>query len=184
LRRQLCSCRVGVNSCILCRRWAAQARKKSAISCYHVMVIATHIKKLSAGDIELARTLFAVMASVFGEGLSPVSSQYAASLLSRDDFWVIAALANGEPIAGLTAFVLPLVRSELSELFIYDIAVMPTHQRHGIGRRLVEMARSLAVERGIATTWVPVENEDVHALEFYRSVGGTPSSVTIFTFSQ
>ena len=68
-------------------------------------------------------------------------------------------------------------------MLIYDIAVVPMHQRHGIGRQLVEMARSLATERGIATTWVPAENEDVHALEFYRSLGGTPSSVTIFTFS-
>jgi len=112
-----------------------------------------------------------------------VSAEYAASLLKRDDFWVIAALVDGQPIAGLTAVVLPLSRSELAEVFIYDIAVVPTHQRHGIGRRLMEKVRGLAAERGIATTWVPVENEDIHALDFYRSMGGAPSAVTIFTFS-
>jgi aminoglycoside 3-N-acetyltransferase I len=144
----------------------------------------THIKKLSTGEIELARSLFSIMASVFGESPRSVSAEYAASLLNRDDFWVIAALVDGEPIAGLTAFVLPLTRAECAELFIYDIAVLPTYQRHGIGRWLVETARGLAAERGIATAWVPAENSDVHALEFYRSLRGVPSSVTIFTFSQ
>ena len=145
---------------------------------------ATHIRKLSVGDAELARSLFSVMASVFGTNAHSVSVEHIASLLSRDDFWVIAALAEGAPIAGLTAFVLPLTHSELSELFIYDIAVAPVYQRRGIGSRLVQMARSLAADRGIATTWVPVENEDVHAIEFYRSMGGAPSPVTIFTFSK
>ena len=144
----------------------------------------THIRKLAAGDTELAQLVFSVMASVFGEASDSVSAEYVAALLNREDFWVIAALVDGEPIAGLTAFILPLTRSELAELFIYDIAVVPTHQRHGIGRRLVEKVRHLATERGIATIWVPAENEDIHALEFYRSMDGAPSAVTIFTFSK
>jgi aminoglycoside 3-N-acetyltransferase I len=148
------------------------------------MMSTTHIRKLAAGDTELAQLLFSVMASVFRQAPDSVSAEYVASLLNRDDFWIIAALVDGEPIAGLTAFVLPMTRSELAELFIYDIAVVPTYQRHGIGRRLVEKVRHLATERGIATTWVLAENEDIHALEFYRSMGGAPSAVTIFTFSE
>lgn len=104
-------------------------------------------------------------------------------MLNRDDFLVIAGLADGVPIAGLTAYVLPLTRSETAEIFIYDIAVAPTHQRQGVGRRLVQEVRSIATRRNIATTWVPADNEDDFALEFYRSIGGTPQAVTIFNFS-
>jgi aminoglycoside 3-N-acetyltransferase I len=143
----------------------------------------TRIKKLSAAETELARSLFSVMASVFGEDTSPRSLEYVESLLRRKDFWVAAALANGEPVAGLTAFVLPQTRAQSAELFIYDIAVVPTHRQRGIGRRLVKTVRDLAAERGITTTWVSAENEDIHALDFYRSLGGAPSPVTIFTFS-
>jgi aminoglycoside 3-N-acetyltransferase I len=142
----------------------------------------THIRRLSAGDGELARSLFTVMAGVFGECASPVSLAYAAALVAREDALVVAALSDGQPIAGLTAFVLPLTRSELAELFIYDIAVLPAHQRRGIGRRLVETARELAGAAGVATAWVPADNEDVHALEFYRAIGGAPTPVTVFTF--
>jgi len=123
------------------------------------------------------------MASVFGESSALVSQEYAAALLHRDDFIVIAGLLDGEPIAGLTAFVIPLTRSETAEMFIYDIAVVPTHQRQGIGRRLVQEVRGFATRRNIATTWVPADNEDDIALDFYRSIGGTPQVVTIFTFS-
>jgi len=145
---------------------------------------AIRIKKLTTDDAELAHSLFAVMASVFGEGAGSTSLEYVASLLSRDDFWALAALADGEPIAGLSAFVLPLTRAKRAELLIYDIAVLPAHQRRGVGRQLVETAVGLATERGIATTWVPAENADAHALEFYRSLGGVPTAATVFTFSR
>ena len=79
---------------------------------------------------------------------------------------------------------MPLTRTESTELFIYDIAVRPEHQRRGIGRQLVQTVRELAAETGIMTTWVPAENEDDHAVEFYRSIGGVPNPVTVFTFEE
>jgi aminoglycoside 3-N-acetyltransferase I len=30
--------------------------------------------------------------------------------------------------------------------------------------------------------FVPADNDDQHALDFYRALGGSPSSVTFFTF--
>jgi len=32
--------------------------------------------------------------------------------------------------------------------------------------------------------FVPADNEDDDALDFYRALGGTPSSVTFFSFSE
>jgi len=94
----------------------------------------------------------------------------------------LAALIDRAPIGGLTAFSLPLTRSEETELLIYDIDVEPKYQRRGVARQLVQKVRELAAENDIATTWVPAENEDQHAPEFYLSIGGTPNPVTIFTF--
>ncbi|MEO0619827.1 MAG: GNAT family N-acetyltransferase [Pseudomonadota bacterium] len=140
------------------------------------------IKTLEATDIELSQSVFAVMASVFEEPRQSTSRKYVADLLSRSDLFVVAALVDGKPIAGLTAFKLPLTRSETAEMFVYDVAVLPAYQQHGIGRRLMQEVRSLAAAQAIATTWVPAEDEDVHALDFYRAIGGKPSPVTIFTF--
>jgi aminoglycoside 3-N-acetyltransferase I len=51
----------------------------------------------------------------------------------------------------------------------------------GIGRRLVEALRDAAnaIE---ADVFVPADDEDLHALDFYRALGGEPAPVTIFTF--
>jgi aminoglycoside 3-N-acetyltransferase I len=138
----------------------------------------TQIIRLTPDDSELAVAVFSMMASVLALG-----ADYVTRLLSRNDFCALAALEDGKPIGGLTAFILPLTRSELAELFIYDIAVQRAHRRRGIGRQLVDTIRGLAADAGIATTWVPAEDNDAGALEFYRAIGGAPAPATIFTFS-
>src|SRR5580704_10665489 len=67
--------------------------------------------------------------------------------------------------------------------FIYDIAVRPDHRRKGVGRRLVTALCEQASKCGIREVFVPADSDDVHALDFYRALGGAPSPVTIFTFS-
>jgi aminoglycoside 3-N-acetyltransferase I len=86
-------------------------------------------------------------------------------------------------VGGLTAHVLLMTASEGAEVFLYDIAVAPDHQRRGIGRQLVDALRSEASSRGISTMFVPADDDDTHALRFYAALGGRPSKVTLFEFS-
>lgn len=142
------------------------------------------IERLTVADLERAREVFVVMASVFDTDAEPLSDAYVARILAREDVWVLAASVNGRAVGGLTAFTLPLTRAEVFELFIYDIAVMPAYQRQGIGRQLVTTLRAHAAVGGIGVVFVPADNEDTHALDFYRALGGAPTAVTIFTFSE
>lgn len=141
------------------------------------------LKKLNPSDRELARALFTLMAEVFEEDSGALSDGYIDRLLGREDFWAIAAFAGEDLIGGLTAHTLPMTRSEASELFIYDIAVRGDQQRKGVGRALVAELRAQAATRGIHDVFVPADNEDTHALDFYRALGGEASPVTIFTFT-
>lgn len=140
------------------------------------------IRRLGSSDAALALKTFATMAAVFEEGEHDVQLAYAEQLLLRTDFWVIAAIENTEVVGGLTAHALPMTRSEETELFIYDIAVREDHQRRGIGRALMSRLFALGKAAGIDVFFVPAENEDTHALDFYRSVGGAATAVTFFTF--
>jgi aminoglycoside 3-N-acetyltransferase I len=139
--------------------------------------------RLTVADRELARRLFAVMADVFGEDDQPLGDAYLDRLLGRPEFWAIAAFAGEEVVGGLTAHTLPMTRAEGSELFIYDVAVRADHQRQGVGRRLIAALREGAAAAGIDVVFVPADNDDTHALDFYRALGGAGSPVTIFTFS-
>jgi aminoglycoside 3-N-acetyltransferase I len=140
------------------------------------------LKRLKTGDREQARVMFTVVAEVFDEGRGELSDDYIDQLLAREDFWAIAAFVGDDIVGGITAHTLPMTRTQSYEVFIYDLAVRSDHQRQGIGRRLVEELRAQAAAVGIRNVFVPADNEDVHALDFYRALGGEDAPVTIFTF--
>lgn len=97
-------------------------------------MITINFQRVRVDDVSLGMALFSLMSSVFDEPLCDHSAAYVEKLLRREDCWAIAAIEDRAPAGGLTAFTLPMTRSQLDELLIYDLAVLPTHQRRGIGR--------------------------------------------------
>jgi aminoglycoside 3-N-acetyltransferase I len=75
-----------------------------------------------------------------------------------------------------------MTSAETSELFIYDVAVRRDRQWSGVGRRLIADLRDQVAAVGIEVLFVPADNDDTHALDFYRALGGLASPVTFFTF--
>jgi aminoglycoside 3-N-acetyltransferase I len=140
--------------------------------------------RLAPGEAALATTMFTMMAEVFSEPAGILTNEYVAELLGRAAFWAIAAIDGDEVVGGLTAHALPMTRAQGFELFLYDLAVRPDRQRRGIGRRLVARLREEAAAEGADNVFVPADDDDDHALEFYRALGGSPSPVTIFTFDR
>lgn len=140
------------------------------------------VKRLGVADVALAQETFRLMAEVFDEGVGELTAAYVSGLLGRADFWAMAALWDARPIGGITAHVLPMTRSEARELFIYDLAVQPVHQRRGVGRLLVETLCRDAAAAGVPVAFVPADVEDDHAVAFYQALGGQAAPVTIFSF--
>ncbi len=139
------------------------------------------VRRLGALEYELASTVTRVMAEIFDEG-NGSSSDRLSRLLQDERFWLFGAFDGERPVGGLTAHVISLTREEGCELMIYDVAVLPSHQRHGIGARLMSTVLDAAREQGLLNTFVPADNEDQHALDFYHAIGGEPQAVTIFNF--
>jgi aminoglycoside 3-N-acetyltransferase I len=141
------------------------------------------VVRLSAGDRDLAKQLFSLMADVFEEDCERLNDEYVERLLAREEFWAIAAFSGDEIVGGMTAHTLPMTRTASSEVVIYDLAVRGDHRRRGVGRRLVTQLRKEAAALGIGDVFVPADNDDIHALDFYRALGGVASPVTFFTFA-
>jgi aminoglycoside 3-N-acetyltransferase I len=147
-------------------------------------MIEVRTRRLTAADRETARALLAMMAEVFEEPSERLGDAYLARMLERGDFWIIAAFHGDAIVGGLTAHTLPMTRAERREVFIYDIAVRKDHQRKGVGRRLMAALLESAAASGIDDVFVAADNEDAHALDFYRALGGVAAPVTMFTFSK
>ena len=139
---------------------------------------------LKSGNRDLARSLFATMAAIFGEESQALSDGYVDRLLAREDFLAIAALAGDRVAGGLTAHVIPLTRNQASEVFVYDVAVRLEDRRKGVGRKLVTALREFVCAKGFDGVFVLAENADVDALNFYRSIGGVACPVTLFEFER
>jgi Acetyltransferases len=140
------------------------------------------VRRLARGDEEAAGDMFAMMADVFDEDSEQLGKEYIDGLLGRDDFWAIAAFAGPHIVGGLTAHTLPMTRSRSSEVFIYDLAVHRDHRRQGVAGGLVRALREAASQAGIHETFVLADDEDLHALDFYRAQGAIGSPVTCFVF--
>lgn len=126
--------------------------------------------------------MFSLMAEVFEEERQPLTAGYVDRLLQRPGFWAIAAFVDGAIVGGITAHTLPLTNAETSEIFVYDIAVRPDQQRKGVGRRLIGALREEAAAAGVTVLFVLADNEDAHALDFYRALGAAPTPTTMFSF--
>lgn len=143
----------------------------------------TTIRRLSADDVALADATFALIADVFEDEYEPRDSVVGLpALLADDRFWAFAALDGDEVVGGLTAHVVPMTRDATDELFIYDVAVRPDRQRQGVGRLLMTATIAAAAADGIDVVFVAADDDDEHALDFYRALGGRPGPATFFDF--
>lgn len=143
-------------------------------------MIPTTLTRLTSSDPALARETFRVMAEVFDEGFEPLGDAHLLAMLRDPRFWAFAAVEDRAVVGGVTAHALPMTRAPRLELMLFDIAVIPARQRSGVGRALVSALRASAREAGIADTFVLADEEDTHALDFYRALGGTASRVVMF----
>jgi aminoglycoside 3-N-acetyltransferase I len=141
------------------------------------------IQRLTPHDIREAGTLFQVLTTAFDEPSRALSDTYLHEILSRTDFWALAAIDQGDIVGGLTAHTLPMTQSESEELFIYDVAVRCDCRRRGVGAALLGSLRTLAKAEGIDSIFVAADSDDSHALEFYRYCGGAAASAVLFSFT-
>lgn len=61
--------------------------------------------------------------------------------------------------------------------WIYYLAVLPEHQRHGFGRALVKEAEQRLLERGCAKVNLQVRSGNDAVVDFYRGLGYSADEV-------
>ncbi|GAA3965472.1 GNAT family N-acetyltransferase [Mucilaginibacter dorajii] len=141
------------------------------------------IRRLASDDVMIAEQLIGIFKDVFDHNdMIAAKPSYLKTLLRRHEFVCIAAIYKGEVIGGLTAYELPMYYSEYTDLFIYDIAVKAALQQNGIGSKLLEAIKDWGKQNYIREIFVDADEEDVQALDFYRSTQGFEAKTVQFTF--
>lgn len=140
------------------------------------------IKRLTKEDLSAFNSLIDMFNLVFEEEPKIRTETHSLKLLGRNDFIAIAAISENQVVGGLTAYELPMVYSDYSEIFLYDLAVKSEYQRMGIGKRLIQNLKEYCIKNGIKEFFVLAHEEDEHAIEFYRATGGKSERVVNFLY--
>lgn len=142
------------------------------------------IRKLKHSEIDKFIDVINVFESVFEmQNFKRPPDEYLQRLLAKDGFNVFVAVTGEKVIAGLTAYLLDAYYLKGSYLYIYDLAVLPSFQRKGIGKALIRSVIEFYKSRDVAEIFVQAELPDDHAIEFYRSTGGREEPVVSFSYS-
>jgi aminoglycoside 3-N-acetyltransferase I len=133
------------------------------------------IRTLGPADEPALRGMLAMFGAAFGEpdtyGAAPPRSAYLERLLADPHFIAVAALAGGEVVGGLAAYVLPKFEQERSEVYIYDLAVAEAHRRQGIATALIRELQATAARIGAWVIYVQADHGDDPAIALYTRLG-------------
>jgi aminoglycoside 3-N-acetyltransferase I len=139
-------------------------------------------KQLATNDLPMFKSLIGMFNVVFEEEQNIGSDAHLLKLLGNNGFIAIAAVSENEVLGGLTAYELPMIYSDASEVILYDMAVREEHQRMGIGKGLIQSLKEYCTKNGIETFFVMAHEEDLHAVEFYHATGGKSEKVLNFLY--
>lgn len=133
------------------------------------------LRRLGAGDIDLARRLNAMFGKAFDEPDTyegdPPSAAYLAGLLGKPHVIALTALSGEELVGGLFGYELDKLERARREVYIYDLAVAEDHRRRGIATALIGRCRDIAAERGAWVIFVQADPGDGPAVALYEKLG-------------
>lgn len=139
-------------------------------------------KKLQSGNEKEFHDLVLLFNEVF-ETENDVNKENIRCLLNNPSFVYVVAFHQHEVIGGITAYELMLYDNPGSVMYVYDLAVQNSHQRSGIGSKLVAELLADCRQKGIKELFVQAEEADGHAVQFYQKLGGESLKTRQFHFS-
>ena len=132
-------------------------------------------KRLTGSDVPLLKELLGVFGEAFEEpetyqGRVP-DDGYLGSLLAQEHFIVLVAQSGESTVGGLVAYVLDKFEQQRREIYIYDLAVLKDHRRHGVATALIRQLRQIGKESGAYVIFVQADRGDIGAIKLYQSLG-------------
>jgi ribosomal protein S18 acetylase RimI-like enzyme len=97
---------------------------------------------------------------------------------------LVVAVDNGQVVGFVSAVHYVHPDKPRPEMWINEVGVAPTHQRRGLGKRLLHSLFVVARRLGCAEAWVGTDRANTAAMRLYAAAGSTeaPTDHVMFTF--
>ena len=133
------------------------------------------LRRLQADDLAAMRAMTAMLGRAFDDvptyTAAPPDDAYLRTMLANPHFIALAAFADGRPVGGLAAYVLPKFEQARSEIYLYDLAVDAAFRRRGIALALVRELQAVARAIGAYVVFVQADHGDDPAVALYTRLG-------------
>ncbi len=126
------------------------------------------IRKLDSNDLETFKSLLLIYRQEFELEMTNISDEKLLEILKNSRVHIYVVQVNNEIIGGLTMHVLPYYYGQGDLGYIYDVAVIKSHQNQGYGKKLMSHVLECSKNLGMEEVYVEAEIEDLDAIEFYR----------------
>ena len=135
--------------------------------------MAIELRWLGPGDGAL---LDRVAPDVFDD---PVAPRWTRAFLDDPRHHLVVALDDGV-VVGMASGVDYVHPDKAPQLFVNEVGVAPSHQRRGIGRRLVDAMIARGRARGCTYAWVGTEEDNLAARALYERAGGAAEPFVLY----
>ena len=124
------------------------------------------VRTLEPKDAPLAADVVKLFAG------ADVSLEYMEIFLSNRSNYLIVAELNGHLAGFLLAYALQRLKQVSYKMFIYEIEVLETQRRRGVGSALIAFVREIVRTERMISAFVLTSYSNEVAVEFYKSTGG------------
>jgi aminoglycoside 3-N-acetyltransferase I len=133
------------------------------------------VRRVSAGELDLMRSLNALFAAVFADPESyerhRPTDDHLREVLAKDHVIALAALIGGRMAGGLVAYELDKLEQARREIYLYDLAVAHADRRQGVATALIRRLQAIARARGAYVVFVQADHGDDAAIALYEKLG-------------
>lgn len=140
------------------------------------------IELIKPEEIDKFMALRQIFIEVFEEDASELDEEQSKRLSDNRNFIAIGATVGFELAGGLTGHLVTNYYKGGLDLFIYDIAIKPEHQRKGIGVELLNYTKQFCKNHGVKEMYVAAESADENALAYYRKTDAEEISTKFFNY--
>jgi ribosomal protein S18 acetylase RimI-like enzyme len=123
------------------------------------------VRRLEPGDESVARTV----ARGFKD--AEISIAYSGMFLANPSNYLIVAEVAGELVGFLLAYRLDRIDRPTGQLFVYEVAVDPSHRQQGIGTALMQFACSIVEQERLMKAFTLTDRDNEAAIALYSGTG-------------
>ena len=137
--------------------------------------MSVQLHRVTLDDVEL----FDRVAEEVFDG--PILPERLRHYLAEPGHVMILAIED-DVVVGQCAAVIHRHPDKVTELYIDELGTAPSHQRQGIGRRMIDAMFEWGRELGCKESWLGTELDNVAANALYRAIDGRRDTMAYYEF--